>query len=391
MYTSAYLGSSGNKPTLKSHELIAILYEEDRQRKGRTAEATGSSFQVKSFSKGRRKTDSDKECYNCHKKGHMAKDCWSQGGGSEGKGPKGRGSGKGGHRSNQASEATNRLLSDASYMANADPDRFSKLDWILDSGTTSHICTARDAFTDYAQLSNVTMQGVWKGQAEVEGRGTIVVKFSVEGKIIRHQLHDVLHIPDAPNCLLSISRLDDNGGHVDFQKEGCRLFDVKNQIIGEGRKVNRLYQLYAWAELPGQECANLTTPKALTWDQWHRHFRHISISGLERLKWEGLVDGLTVDESSIASPTCKSCIQAKQAHRPFPKEAEHHSEIAGERIVGDVWGPARVQSIGGWFYYVSFLNDAKWLSTVLFLKRKSDAFQRIREYGESSNGNSENH
>jgi len=52
MYTSAYLGSSSNKPTLKSHELIAILYKEDCQRKGRTAEATGSSFQAKSFSKG---------------------------------------------------------------------------------------------------------------------------------------------------------------------------------------------------------------------------------------------------------------------------------------------------------------------------------------------------
>jgi len=94
-----------------------------------------------------------------------------------------------------------------------------------------------------------------------------VVKFSVEGKIIQHQLYDVLHIPDAPNCLLSISQLDDSGGHVDFRKGGCRLFDVKNQIIGEGWKINRLYQLYAWAELPGQEHANLATPKALTWDQ----------------------------------------------------------------------------------------------------------------------------
>jgi len=51
---------------------------------------------------------------------------------------------------------------------------------------------------------------------------------------------------------------------VDFQKGGCRLFNVKNQIIGEERKVNRLYQLYARAELPGQECTNLATPKALT-------------------------------------------------------------------------------------------------------------------------------
>ena len=245
----------------------------------------------------------------------------------------------------------------------------------------SHICTTRDAFTDYAKLSNVTVQGVGKGQAEVEGRGTVIVNFSVEGKIIRHQLRDVLHIPDAPNCLLSISRLDDSGGHVDFRKGGCRLFDAKNQVIGEERKVNRLDQLYARAELPGRERANLAAPRAPTWDQWHRRFGHISISGLERLKREELVDGLTVDETSIASPTCESCIQAKQAHRPFPKEAEHRSEIAGERIVGDVWGPARVQSIGGWTYYVSFLDDAKRLSTVLFLKRKSDAYQRIREYG----------
>ena len=28
-YTSAYLGSSGNKPELRSHEIIAILLDED--------------------------------------------------------------------------------------------------------------------------------------------------------------------------------------------------------------------------------------------------------------------------------------------------------------------------------------------------------------------------
>ena len=33
-YTSSYLGSSGNKPTLSSYELIAILMEEDQWRKG---------------------------------------------------------------------------------------------------------------------------------------------------------------------------------------------------------------------------------------------------------------------------------------------------------------------------------------------------------------------
>jgi len=93
-YTSSYLGSSGNKPDLKSHELIAILLEEDRRRKGRTGESQGYTLQARGTGKGKFKgaskfNSSETECYNCHKKGHMAKDCWAKGGGREGQGPKG--------------------------------------------------------------------------------------------------------------------------------------------------------------------------------------------------------------------------------------------------------------------------------------------------------------
>ena len=78
----------------------------------------------------------------------------------------------------------NWLLSDTSYMATIDLDQFSKLDWILDSRTTSHFCAAHNAFTNYAKLMNITVQRVRKGQAEVKGKGTVIVNFSVEGKII---------------------------------------------------------------------------------------------------------------------------------------------------------------------------------------------------------------
>jgi len=46
------------------------------------------------------------------------------------------------------------------------------------------------------------------------------------------------------------------------------------QRIRSGRKVNRLYQLYAQAELPGREWANLAASKAPTFraylNQWSR-------------------------------------------------------------------------------------------------------------------------
>jgi hypothetical protein len=109
--------------------------------------------------------------------------------------------------------------------------------------------------------------------------------------------------------------------------------------------------------------------------QWHQCFSHISISELEWLKQKELTDGLTIDKTSIALPTCESCIQVKQAHWLFSKEAKHCSKIAGEQIVGDIWGPVHIQLIGGWSYYVLFLDKVKQLSTVLFLKRISDASQ----------------
>jgi hypothetical protein len=48
--------------------------------------------------------------------------------------------------------------------------------------------------------------------------------------------------------------------------------------------------------------------------------------------------------------------------------------------MSDVWGPAQTESIGRWKYYVSFTDDGTRLTAVLFLKKKGQAFDRIKEY-----------
>ena len=110
--------------------------------------------------------------------------------------------------------------------------------------------------------------------------------------------------------------------------------------------------LYARAALPGTEKANYTSTEKLTWDQWHRRYRHISISALQTLEKEKMVNGLSIDQSSIPTKMCDACTEAKQAHRQFPQEAENRSQISGERFMMDVWGLARVTSIGGWKYFI---------------------------------------
>src|SRR5258708_32209558 len=83
-YTSGYLGSNGNTTKITSSDLIVVLLDESRRRKGWTSESgsSGTTLQVKG--------NEMCECHNCKKKGHLARDCWGKGGGKEGQGPRNR-------------------------------------------------------------------------------------------------------------------------------------------------------------------------------------------------------------------------------------------------------------------------------------------------------------
>ena len=65
--------------------------------------------------------------------------------------------------------------------------------------------------------------------------------------------------------------------------------------------------------------------------------------------------------------------------KPYPKEAENGSKIPGERIMSDVWGPMRIESIGKWRWYISFIDDCTQNSNIKFLKAKGEAFDWIKE------------
>ena len=48
--------------------------------------------------------------------------------------------------------------------------------------------------------------------------------------------------------------------------------------------------------------------------------------------------------------------------------------------MGDVWGPAHVESIGKWKYYLSLTDDAKHYIRTLFLKTKGQVQSWIKEH-----------
>ena len=73
-------------------------------------------------------------------------------------------------------------------------------------------------------------------------------------------------------------------------------------------------------------------------------------------------------------------MEAKQAHRQFPQEAQNRSQITGEQFMMDIWGPARVTSIGGLKYYISFCNDSVRYFITIFLWNKGEVAQQIKDH-----------
>lgn len=118
------------------------------------------------------------------------------------------------------------------------------------------------------------------------------------------------------------------------------LWNKNKQTVGIGKVINRLYLLDAQAELPGLERANLASTQKLSWDQWHWRYGHLSMGVLEKLKKQEMVKGLMVDESLIPSQSCEACIQARQAHWPFPKEANSSWAASYGRCLGT--SPCRI-------------------------------------------------
>ena len=371
-FTSAYLGSQGNETTVTSANLIAQLLEEERRRNSRNggSGSGGTTLQAKET----------RECHNCKKKGHLAKDCWAKGGGKEGQGPKKR-KGKG-DRAAQTQETDDPAAGssyDIAYMAT--PTDFSKYDWLLDCASSTHLCTTRDAFIDYTPLQNSSLKGVGPVDAPILGKGTVLLKFRVGGKTITHRLLDVKHVPSAPNCLMSQGRfIEEGGGSVDCHGKKCYLKNKSGHAVGDGNLIARMYLLNARAVLRVNDSAFVARVPKYSWDEWHRRYGHLAISGIQRAVRENMVTGLEIDKSTIPSRTCASCLEGKMPTKPFPKEAEHRSTTPGGRTMTDVWGPAASESISHFKYFISFTDDATRMCHVLFMKAKSEAFDRITTY-----------
>ncbi len=110
-------------------------------------------------------------------------------------------------------------------------------------------------------------------------------------------------------------------------------------------------------------------------ERWHSRLDHPSYTVVEKVIKS---HKLTCLDASNKSYVCDACQRAKSHQLTFPRSSSE-SKYPLELIYSDVWGDAP-QSVGGFKYYVSFIDDYSKFTWIYLLKYKSDVFQKFHDF-----------
>jgi transposase InsO family protein len=211
---------------------------------------------------------------------------------------------------------------------------------------------------------------------KVQGKGTVPI---LTKQNVKKDICNVYHVPDLKHNLLSVGQLIEKGYKVLFEGASCKIYDRKpsRKLISEIYMTpNRMFPLTL-------RTANLSQPyaqSASTLNEtmvWHTRFGHLPFQSLSLLQKNSMVKGLPIFKEQI--PPCESCILGKHKRTSFPQssnQAKQHLEL----VHTDLCGPMQTESIGGSFYFLTFIDDFSRKIWIYFLRHKSETFTKFKEF-----------
>jgi hypothetical protein len=110
---------------------------------------------------------------------------------------------------------------------------------------------------------------------------------------------------------------------------------------------------------------------------WHQRMAHIREKGLRLLHGKGMVEGMS--NCSLYFDFCEHCVYEKKNKVRFPSGATREEGIL-QLVHNDFFGTVAVPSLRKYVYYVSFIDDFLRNTWIYFLGKKSEFFDRFKEF-----------
>jgi hypothetical protein len=316
------------------------------------------------------KVHSTEICGNkqCGHRGHIMDRCFWPGGGMEGQfpswwGKKGGGAAKGSSTATAANIATT-PNTNVTTMANsvvvtehtehhvlatiATADPTGEPITYADTAASDHCWINREDFDTYQPLASCEGSGAPVGSTfPIAGVGTVRKSITHNGKQITLTFENSLHTPMLQHNLISIGHLDCARYSATFRGGGVNFHDPKGHLLMSGHGRGTMYVLDLNPPEPRAYVAK-SHNKLTDLETWHRRFGHISEAGVRELASKGMVEGLNITSLETRG-RCEDCIYGKHTHQPFDEVVTPETEVL-ERAHLDLWGRARMQSMGGKSY-----------------------------------------
>jgi Pol polyprotein, beta-barrel domain/gag-polypeptide of LTR copia-type len=313
-------------------------------------------------------------CSHCNKSGHSIENCWKKHPNLRPKRnkakekPKNNSKDESKEDKTKSSETTLITEDKDSEWALSLSEKTSKDTWLLDSGTTKHVCAYKDLFVDLRPYKTTLKWGS-ASTIEVNWLGKVRVRFTSTGQTAI--LDDCLYVPEIGLNLLSLGQIASKGISINIGPNYCEL--SKGSLIAKGLYRNNLTLFET--ETENAEFASIANIAQTNDNIWHFRMGHIGNNALNALPTrtigvEGPIEGVK---------ECETCIQAKATANISRTPMSKASEIL-EKVHSDICGPISPGTFRKKRYFVSFIDDKTRYAEIRLLNTRDEVFNEFNDW-----------
>lgn len=297
-----------------------------------------------------------RKCYYCGKTGHIIKDCFKKISDMKDK--------------NYHEDSTALICKndpDIQGVVLVNTTKRDPKEWVLDSGCTFHMCPNKEYFSEFVELSEGQIQMGNDMSCLIKGIGKI--KLSMNNYIL--ELDNCRYVPELKRNLISLGQLDDRFTIV--IQNGLLRLKQGNKTVISSLKLNGIYTVSA--DPSNYHCSAALNFKSNKSIIWHKRLGHISEKGLNILNKLGCFGKDKIKQLDF----CENCILGKQKRLPF-KTGTHKSSSTLDYLHASLWGPASVNTLSSFRFYLLIVDDFSRKIWTFLLKHKSDTFKVFKQW-----------
>ena len=182
-------------------------------------------------------------------------------------------------------------------------------------------------------------------------------------------------MPALTKNIIPVSCLNKRGFHLNFFDNSCCIM-LNDVFYADGTLSNGIYILDM-----SNPILNISDSKRQKGDNlksahlWHCRLSHISerrMTELHKCRSLGSFDYESFE-------TCESCLLGKMTKLPFKGKGERAHGLL-DLIHTYVCGPMSVHAVGGFVYFITFIDDYSQYGYLYLMRYKSEAFERFKEF-----------